>query len=114
MINPLILTPFYELPNEIKNNIQSYLVNEAAYKMLQEYFNYLFYKKNLYEDFCYEQYVRPNCKCYSYYNSNAQRWKTRDCYLCDEFEYTDKYIPNDYRECIQNNNQFKKIIDYKF
>ena len=83
MINPLSIIG-KNLPDEIKYNIQSYLVNEMAYKMLQEYFNYLFYKKNLYEDFCYEQYVKLNCSCYRYYNSNAQRWKTRDCYICNE------------------------------
>ena len=114
MINPFNLSPICDLSDEIKYNIQSYLVNETAYKVLQEYFNYLFYKKNLYEDFCYEQYVKPNCICYRYYNSNAQKWKTKDCIFCDEFEYTDKYIPNDYIECIKNNNQFKKINDYKF
>ena len=38
----------------------------------------------------------------------------RDCYYCDELEYGNKYKPNDFMECIKNNNQFKKIYEYKF
>ncbi len=109
MIHPLTLPYLCDLPDEIKYNIQSYLVNECLYKALQEYFQYLIYKKELYENFCYEQYVIPNCRCYTYYNSNAQRLKMRDCYYCDELEYGNKYKPNDFMECIKNNNQFKKI-----
>ena len=106
---------FYNIfSNEINNNIQSYLINETAYQILQEYFSYLIYKKNLYQDFCYTQYIEPNCKCYRYYNPRAKRWKTRDCYLCDEFEYSDKFLPNDFKECISNNNQFYKIMNYKY
>ena len=37
MIHPLTLIPFCNLPDEIKYNIQSYLINEIAYKVLQEY-----------------------------------------------------------------------------
>ena len=76
MNNPLSIIGG-NLPIEIKYNIQSYLINETVYKILQEYFNYLCYKKELYEDFCYIQYVKPNCKCYSYYNSRANRWKKK-------------------------------------
>ena len=98
---------------EIRVVIKSYLVNEIAYKMLQEYFNYLYYKKELYENFCYTQYIRPNCYCRRYYNSNAQRWKTRDCRHCDELEYSDKFIPNDFLECIRENPQYEKIATRK-
>jgi hypothetical protein len=98
---------------EIRVVIKSYLVNEIAYKMLQEYFNYLYYKKELYENFCYTQYIRPNCYCRTYYNSNAQRWKTRDCRHCDELEYSDKFIPNDFLECIRENPQYEKIATRK-
>ena len=113
MIHPLTLIPLCNLSDEIKYKIQSYLINEASYKALQEYFNYLFYKKELYQDFCYLQYVRPNCKCYTYYNSNAHRLKTRECYHCEKFEYSHKYIPNDFVECILDNNQFLKINNFK-
>lgn len=114
MIHPLTLPHLCDLPDEIRYNIQSYLVNECVYQMLQEYFQYLIYKKNLYQDFCYDQYVSPNCGCYRYYNSNAQRWKTRDCYYCDELEYGNKYIPQDYIECIIYNPHYEKIINYNY
>ena len=45
-IHSLKLPYLCDLPDEIKYNIQSYLINENVYKALQEYFNYLFYKKN--------------------------------------------------------------------
>tara|TARA_Y200000002_G_scaffold375108_1_gene376878 strand:+ start:535 stop:882 length:348 start_codon:yes stop_codon:yes gene_type:complete len=111
MINPISIIGS-KLPDEIKYNIQSYLVNETAYKMLQEYFNYLYYKKELYENFCYEQYIKPNCYCFRYFNSSANRWKTRDCHYCDNLEYSDKYKPLDFIECIINNDQFKKISEF--
>ena len=50
-IHPLTLPYLCDLPDEIKYNIQSYLVNECVYKFLQEYFQYLIYKKELYENF---------------------------------------------------------------
>lgn len=111
MINPISIIGG-KLPDEIKYNIQSYLINETAYKILQEYFSYLTYKKNLYEDFCYAQYIKPNCYCCRYFNSRASRWKIRDCHYCDEFEYSYKYKPIDFIECIINNNQYSKIINY--
>jgi len=98
---------------EIRIVIKSYLVNEIAYKMLQEYFLYLYFKKELYQDFSYIQYILPNCYCKTYYNSNSQRWKTIDCHYCDQFEYCNKYIPNDFIECIQDNPQYQKIITRK-
>ena len=112
MNNPLSIISG-NLPNEIRYNIQSYLINETAYKILQEYFDYLIYKKNLYEDFCYTQYIKPNCYCSRYFNSRANRWKTRDCHYCYDLEYSYKYKPIDFIECIKNNNQFEKIVNYK-
>ena len=99
MNNPLSIISG-NLPNEIRYNIQSYLINETAYKILQEYFSYLTYKKNLYEDFSYDQYIKPNCYCVRYFNNNASRWKMRDCHYCDDFAYSNKYKPLDFIECI--------------
>jgi hypothetical protein len=45
MNSPIQLLNNY-FPYEIKILIQSYLINEMAYKMLQEYFLYLYLKKN--------------------------------------------------------------------
>ena len=108
MNSPLVLFE-NTLPQDLLNIIQSYLINDFAYKVLNEYFDYLYYKKELYEDFVYYQYVKPNCKCIRYFNSIAQRWKTRDCYNCDIFEYTYKYMPLDFRMCIHDNYQYQKI-----
>lgn len=106
---------FYNIfSNEINHKIRSYLINETAYQTLQEYFSYLIYKKELYENFCYIQYIKPNCKCYRYYNPIAKRLKSKDCYLCESFEYGEKFIPNDFLECVRNNNQFSKIVNYKY
>lgn len=112
MNSPIQLLNNY-FPYEIKILIQSYLINEMAYKMLQEYFLYLYLKKELYEDFSYTQYIYPNCYCKTYYNSRLQRWKTRDCHFCDELEYSDKFIPNDFLECIRENPQYQKIATRK-
>ncbi len=101
------------LPLEILMNIQKYIVNDVVYSALQEYFGYLYYKKELYEDFVYTQYIMPNCKCIRYYNSLAQRWKTRDCYSCEKYEYSYNYIPKDFVNCVIKNNQYDKIITFK-
>ena len=99
-----------KLPQELLNIIQTYLINDVAYQVLKEYYNYLYYKKELYEDFVYTQYIEPNCTCHSYYNQIAQRWKHRECSGCYYLEYTNTYIPKDFRLCIDDNPQYGKIV----
>lgn len=99
-----------KFPIEVLNIIQSYMSNDVVYFALQKYFDYLFYKRDLYQEFVLEQYIEPNCRCFSYWNSIAQRWKTRDCYFCEEFEYSDKYTPLDFTYCITENDQYDKIM----
>jgi hypothetical protein len=108
MNSPLILIQ-HKLPYEIINIIQSYLINNFAYRAVKEYYTYLYYKKDLYEDFAYNQYILPNCRCHRYYNSRAGRWKEHECYGCLSFEYGYVYMPLDYRICIYDNPQFNKI-----
>ena len=108
MISPLILFE-NKLPKELLNYIQNYLTNDIAINALKEYFSYLYHKKELYEDFVYDQYILPNCKCRRYYNSRAQRWKTRECDSCFIFDSTFTYMSEDFRMCIMDNPQYQKI-----
>jgi len=108
MNTPLVLFK-NKLPQDVLNIIQSYVMNDFVHNALKEYYSYLYYKKELYEDFAYQQYILPHCYCYRYYNSRAQRWKDRECRYCYEYEYTKKYIPSDYQLCIEDNKQYSKI-----
>lgn len=117
MNSPLILfTPY--LPIEIIFYIQRYVSNDFVITALQEYYRYLYYKKTLYEDFVFNQYIRPTCRCYTRWNSIANRMKTRDCWRCTVYDSTSFYIPSDFRMCIEDNPQFMKIsygnkVDYQ-
>tara|TARA_B100001989_G_C24248071_1_gene320685 strand:- start:148 stop:504 length:357 start_codon:yes stop_codon:yes gene_type:complete len=94
---------------DVQQIIQKFLINKWAIIAINNYFNYLFYFKDLYENFVINNYIEPRCRCIRYYNSFAGRWKTRECYLCDEFECSDKYIPTNFIECIEDNQQYDKI-----
>lgn len=84
----------------LKGVIQSYLITRI-----------LSLFKELYQDFSYTQYILPICTIkFTNYNSNSQRWKTIDCHYCVQFEYCNKYIPNDFIQCIQDNPQYQKIV----
>ena len=108
MNSPLVL--FEEkLPIELINIIQSYLSNDIAFIALKEHYDYLFYKRDLYENFVYTNYILPNCYCYTYYNPRANRIKTRDCNHCFKYEYTNCYMMNDFEVCIYNNDQVQKV-----
>jgi len=93
----------HRLPREICDIIQSYMVNDTAYQILKEYYNYLYYKKQLYLDFVYSNYIEPNCYCHR----TRRGWY--ECTHCWEFEYTDKYCPLDCKICIDDNPQYTKI-----
>jgi hypothetical protein len=108
MNSPLII--FIDiLPREIISIIQLYLTNDFAVNALKEYYSYLYYKKELYEDFVYQQYVAPNCSCRRYYNQRAERWKTRECSECFKYDSTIVYMPCDFKLCIWDNPQFRRI-----
>lgn len=94
---------------DVQQIIQKFLINKWAIIAIDNYFNYLFHFKDLYENFVINNYIEPRCRCIRYYNSFAGRWKTRECYLCDEFECSDKYIPTNFIECIEDNSQYEKI-----
>lgn len=117
MISPLIILK-NKLPQEILNNIQSYLTNNIVNKALICYYDYLYYKNELYDDFITRQYIEPNCKCIKYWSNIANRYKFKECNTCCEYEYGNKYIPLDFRICIWDNPQYNKIkrgddIDYE-
>ena len=101
---PLICSK-YNVPQELENIIQSYMSNDFMYKALQEYYHYLYYMQELYDDFVYENYISPNCYCCP--GLIARR---RECSHCYYYEYTYKYKMQPYIQCIMENEQYAKII----
>lgn len=91
----------HRVPQPVLDNIHSYLRNDVMEKCLQEYFQYLIYKRNLYRDFAYKQYVYPHCECRGHYD------ECRVCYIYDNSEY---YEPNDFLICMQENRQYYEIM----
>ena len=91
MSSPIsILEEKYDMCNEIKNKIQTFLKNDVAYDALREYFIYLAKKKDLYQKFCKYQ-----------YNIETD--------LIDDDKNDKTNIPEDYLVCIIENPQEKKI-----
>lgn len=91
MSSPIsILEEKYDMCNEIKNKIQTFLKNDVAYDALRQYFIYLAKKKDLYQKFCKYQ-----------YNIETD--------LIDDDKNNKTYIPEDYLVCIIENPQEKKI-----
>ena len=114
MNSPLSIYLFKnKFPQDIINKIQSYIKNDIIYQAINQYFNYLYDKKFLYENFALVQYITPNCRCSSYFNTFGQRFKTRDCSICELAEYTDVFVPLDFKLCIMDNTQYYKIMNNK-
>jgi len=105
MNNPLKMIE-NKLPEDVTNNIRSYMRNDFIYKALNEYFDYIFYKKELYEDFMFKQYIEPNCQC------QELGFHSRLCSGCWMYDETTGWFPDDYKICIYENPQYKKIRNY--
>ena len=104
----------YLIPREVINNIQKYTVNNVAIHALNNYFDYLYVKKELYEDFVWNNYVYPNCKCNNCPDNGMYKiYKRKDCDACFMFDSTHIYTPIDFMECIIDNPQYYKIINQK-
>jgi len=101
----------YKLCDEIINHIQQYLRNELMYNALGEYFDYLCYKNELYENFILYNYIIPYCNCSSFTpdNGNIQVYKKKECSVCFMYNSTTYFMPKDYELCIINNPQYSKI-----
>ena len=107
MNSPLsLICNHYFIPQEIENIIQSYTINDFAYKVLQEYFHYLYAEQDLYDDFVYHTYIAPLCYCH-------KLRRNKDCNHCYYYEYTTRYKLNSYINCIWDNNQYSKIVSRK-
>jgi hypothetical protein len=105
MSSPLLIVQEvipHKFPQEILNIIQSFLKNDMVYQAIKEYYAYLYNKKEAYEADVYKTYIMPNCYCH-------RLRRNRDCSYCHEFEYTYKFVPQDWKCCIQDNPQFLKI-----
>lgn len=104
MNSPLVLIQ-HRFPQEIVNIIQTYMTNDIVISAISEYFHYLFYEQDLYDDFVYSTYIAPVCYC-------RRLRRNKDCTPCYEYEYTYKYKKDSYITCIVNNDQFNKIFTH--
>ena len=78
------------------------MTNDIVIYAINEYFHYLFYEQELYDDFVYNTYIEPKCYC-------RLLRRNKDCTPCYEYEYTYKYKMDSYITCIMDNDQFCKI-----
>ena len=103
-----------KLPNEVADLVRQYRgINPIAYVAIREYYNSLFKKKELYEEFVWANYVYPNCACNNCPDNGRHKiYKRKDCNECFKFESTFIYTPNDFVECITDNPQYQKIMYY--
>lgn len=110
----LIMDILNKLPNEVADLVRQYRgINTIAYAAIREYYNYLFKKKELYEDFVWANYVYPKCVCNNCPDNGRHKiYKRKDCDECFKFESTFIYTPTDFVECITDNPQYQKIMYY--
>jgi hypothetical protein len=104
MNTPLVLIQRH-FPQEVVNIIQSFMRNEIVYQAIYEYFNHLFYEKDLHDRFIYNTYIAPQCYCH-------RLRRNKDCQHCYEYEYTDIYKQDIYLICIEDNYQFHSIYGW--
>lgn len=109
MNSPLVL--FKDtFPQEILNHIQEFMINDSVYEALRKYFNKLYYKKELHEEYIWDKYVYPKCYCNNCPDNGVNKiFKRKDCDECFKFQSTLVYMPEDFQLCIWDNNQFQKI-----
>lgn len=109
MNSPLVL--FKDtFPQEIINHIQEFMINDSVYEALREYFNKLYYKKELHEEYIWDNYVYPKCYCNNCPDNGVNKlFKRKDCDECFKFQSTLVYMPENFQLCIWDNNQFQKI-----
>ena len=102
----------FNLPCDLEKEIASFLPirNKIAIQAINEYYDYLYYKTRLYEDFILNNYVKPKCNCeFAPENGNNKIFYRRSCSICFEAFETDKYELDEFKICILENPQFNKI-----
>jgi hypothetical protein len=102
MISPVNVLRNY-MPRELCDIIQSYMTNNVANQAIKEYYSYIQHEQDVYEDFVLHTYVGPNCYCH-------RLRRNKDCSWCYKFEYTNVYKLDSYVMCIQDNDQYQKIV----
>jgi hypothetical protein len=102
--------PYY-LCDDIINHIQKFLRNDMMYNALGEYFDYLRYKNELYENFVLYNYVIPRCNCSNHApdNGNNKLYIKKECSVCFMYYSTTHFTNENYLLCIENNQQYSKI-----
>jgi hypothetical protein len=99
----------HNVPECIEMHMQKYVSNDYSKQALSEYFDHLFYKKELYERFVLDNYITPRCTCNNFPDSGLPKmFSNRYCSACFEFE-SNYYSLKDYEMCIEYNPQFNKI-----
>ena len=108
MNTPLILFKIV-FPQDILNNIQSYLVNDHVIKALNKYFDSIIKSQE-----CYNTHIFKNnkCECKEYWCININNYKIKECTLCWYFDNSDYYIIDKYKLIIKYNTQFNKIRNF--
>ena len=105
------------LPEDIYMIIESYMPikNNFAINAIYEYYDYISYKQQIYEEFIWENYVKPNCRCNNFPNNGIEKiYKRRDCNDCFMVENSQKNIIDEFKVCINENKQFNKIRNEYF
>jgi len=92
-------------PQEVVNIIQSFMRNDIVYQAIDEYFYYLFYQEELYNNFIYNTHIVPNCYCY-------RIPRKKECQYCHEYESMYARTSDAYVICIEENDQFHSIYGW--
>jgi len=108
MNSPLIIFKD-KLPREIISKIQLYLTNDLVNVAVRDYIYYLYYEKELYEEFVLANYVFPECRCNGFPDNGLSKYyKRKDCSVCWYFE-SGGWSLDRYNVCVSENSQHRKI-----
>jgi hypothetical protein len=110
MNSPLILIE-RRLPRELVNIIQSYIRNDIVHTAVSNYLSYLLSERDLYMQYMYETHVMKQCYCHTMSSRNLRVYDGCDyCNWFERLEFDEEYIPSAYSTCIENNNQYRKLL----
>jgi hypothetical protein len=103
MNSPLVLFE-RRLPRELIFMIQRYISNDFVHDALSEYKSYLIYEQKIYDEFCYNQYVLPNCYCHRLSQKYLKKYD--GCDHCRTYESLYYYKLPQYLTCIMDDNDY--------
>ena len=114
MITPVILFENL-LPQVILDNIQRYLpVNDNINEAIKKYYNILYDRKIIDDEYAWDTIVYPNCVCPNCPdNGRTKIYKRKECSICFEYEiksYSNLYTSETYSIVVDDNPQYKRIM----